>query len=284
MKKISLLIIVLALLLGLAGCIYVDVDYDTSRQGPADTLEVHFIDVGQGDAILVRTPEGDILIDGGERDSAVVDYLNRLGIDRLKLMVGTHPHSDHIGGLINVLKSIPVDEVLDPGVIHTSKTFEEYLTIIDEKDIRFTEGRAGMKMEIGEGMLLEILHPMAPSADELNDASIVSRISYDRVSFLFTGDAEKASEEEILGRGYVLDSTVLKLGHHGSNTSTSEAFLNAVDPEVVIILVGRDNSYGHPHEEVLNRLAEQGAQIYRTDMHGTIVVTTDGETYDIDTR
>lgn len=242
---------------------------------------VYFIDVGQGDAILIRTPTQNVLVDGGERGATVVDYLRSQGVNSLDLMIGTHPHADHIGGLINVMQAIPVKEVIDPAVIHTTKTFEDYLTIIDQKDIKFTEGRAGMARDLGGGATMQILHPSAPSGTHLNDASIVVKLTFGRVSFMLTGDAEQAGEAQILNRGYDLKSTILKAGHHGSRTSTTRAFLNAVTPEAAVIMCAANNSYGHPHEETLQKLATAGVDIYRTDIHGTIIITTDGRTYQV---
>ena len=246
------------------------------------SLSVHFIDVGQGDAIFIQAPEKNILIDGGERDSNVVSYLQNLGIDSLDLVLGTHPHNDHIGGLINVLENIPVKEVIDPGVIHTTKTFEDYLTLIDTQEIKFTTGRAGLTRELGGGAMLQILHPAAPSSSLLNDASLVTKITLGEISFLFTADAEENSEAQMmLHSNHHLKSTILKVGHHGSSSSTSPLFLELVNPECAIIMVGAKNKYEHPHEETLQTLAAAGVNIYRTDLHGTITITTDGQTYHV---
>ncbi len=247
-------------------------------------LIAHFINVGQGDAIFIQTPAKNILIDGGDRGTTVANYLRNQGISSLDLVIGTHPHADHIGGLINVFQSIPVKEVIDPAVVHTTKTFEDYLTLIDKKDIKFTEGRAGMNRDLGGGAQLELLHPTSPSSSHLNNASIVARLVFGQVSFLFTGDAETEAEKEMLNRSAALVSDILKVGHHGSRTSTTQAFLQGVDPEVAVIMCGKDNQYGHPHEEILQRLANAGVDIYRTDLHGTIVITTDGQTYDINIK
>lgn len=249
-------------------------------------LVVHFIDVGQGDSILVQTPSQNILIDGGERTAGpiVVEYLRTQGIKGLDIVISTHPHSDHIGGLIDVLKTFPVKEVIDPAIVHATKTYEEFLTLIDRKNIIFTEGRAGMTRDLGDGITMSLLHPTSPSARNLNDASVVAKVNYDKVSFLFTGDAEAVSEKEMISRGTKLQSTVLKVGHHGSRTSTSPAFLNAVSPAVAVIMLGADNKYGHPHPETISKLTTAGVKIYRTDLHGTIVISTDGETITIQTE
>ncbi len=244
-------------------------------------LEVHFIDVGQGDSILIKTPQKNILIDGGNRGTTALNYIRNQGVNALDFIISTHPHADHIGGLINVIQSIQVGEVIDPAVPHTTKTFEEYITLIDQKGIWFTEGRAGMKWDVGGGATIHILHPTSPSQSDLNNASIVVRLTFGEVSFLFAGDAESAAESQILNRGYELNSTILKVGHHGSKTSTTQAFLKAVKPEAAIIMCGKTNAYGHPHQDILNKLSAANVEIYRTDLHGSIVVVTDGDTYSI---
>ncbi|MCW3490225.1 MBL fold metallo-hydrolase [Dethiobacter alkaliphilus] len=250
---------------------------------PSGKLKVHFIDVGQGDAIYIETPSKKILIDGGDRGNTVFDYLKELGVKSLDLVIGTHPHADHIGGLINVFQSIPVREVIDPAFIHTTKTFEDYLTLIDEKKIKFTVGRAGMVRDFGDGVSMSIVHPSSVDRMSANDASIVVRMTFGQISFMFTGDVERIGEEQILRSGYDLKSTVLKVGHHGSNTSTTASFLEVVSPQVAVIMVG-DNKYGHPHQEVLDRLSNAKVDIYRTDVHGIIVITTNGQTFEINNK
>lgn len=250
-----------------------------SATAPAGQVKVHFIDVGQGDSILIQTPTQNILVDGGERGDTVVDYLTNSNVNSLDLVISTHPHADHIGGLINVLQKIAVKEVIDPGVVHTTKTFEEYLTLIDEQNIIFTEGRAGMQRALDGGAKMQIFHPSSPSGSNLNEASIVVKLNFGQVSFLLTGDVDQTSLEEMLGRNYNLKSTILKVSHHGSWTGTSSAFLSAVTPQAAVIMCGLGNSYGHPHDETLALLAEEKVEIYRTDLHGTIVITTDGNTF-----
>lgn len=253
-----------------------------------DTLTVYFIDVGQGDAVLIRTPQGRvILIDAGSASAgeAVLRYLAEKGISQIDLVVGTHPHEDHIGGLMAVLENLPVGKVIDSGKIHSSQTYEKYLTLIDQKKIPFEIGRAGNKIHLDSSITLKILHP-GPDVEssDLNNVSVVIQLCYGQVDFVFTGDAETEAEAEILERGYHRAAvTILKVGHHGSSSSTSEDFLKAVAPDVAVISLGRDNPYGHPHDETLSRLNEAGARIYRTDRMGNIMITTDGSSYHVET-
>jgi competence protein ComEC len=246
-------------------------------------LSVHFIDVGQGSAILIEAPEKTVLIDGGDRGSPVPEYLRNRNIDTLDIVIGTHPHSDHIGGLIEVLRQFRVLEVIDPAVPHTTKTYEDYLRMIKEHNIRFTVGRAGLEYNLGSGVLMKSLHPETPSSTHLNDASIVIHLVFGEVSFMLTGDAEAPSEREILKRNDNLKSTILQAGHHGSRTSSIPEFIARVKPEVAVIMCGRGNRYGHPHTETLDTLNRFGVKVYRTDILGTVIVHTDGHRYEIET-
>ena len=254
------------------------VDADPS---PEYVYEVHFIDVGQGDAILVLTPEKNLLVDGGFRDSGIAQYLKDQNIDRIDYVIGTHPHADHIGGLIQVMQTFPVGEVIDPGVVHTTFTFNQYLTTIDILDIPFTAGRSGMVYALSEHAHFKLLHPVNPEQGSLNNASIVAHVFLDEVSLLLTGDLEWEGEQEVLSNHNNISSTILKVGHHGSNTSSTTAFLQAVNPEVSVIMCGAGNDYGHPHQQALRRLQIQGADIYRTDLNGHIVVKSDGKEYTV---
>jgi len=249
---------------------------------PKETLSVHFIDVGQGDSILIKSDNVVILIDGGPRSAGekIVSYLKKAGISGIDLIIATHPHEDHIGGLIRVMEEFPVKEVMDPAVVHTTKTFENYLKTIDRKNIKFTEARAGTQRTY-KNVKLEILHPASPSSSHLNNASVVAKLAFGSVSFLFTGDAEKEAEQEMLSRKESLKADILKVSHHGSRTSTTEEFLRAVSPKTAVIMCGAGNRYGHPHKETPEKLEKAGVKVYRTDLHGDIIITTDGDRFNI---
>lgn len=248
-------------------------------------LEVHFIDVGQGDSILVEADDTTMLIDAGENNkgSVVLDYLKSQNITRLDYVIGTHPHSDHIGGLDTVIDSYPVGKVILPDVTHTTDTFEAVLDAIDKKGLTITKATAGSEYQLGPASFT-ILAPNSGSYDELNDYSIVIRLDYSDTSFLLTGDAGSLSEEEMLAGGYNLAADVIKLGHHGSAYSSTENFLDAVKPSYAVVSAGADNEYGHPHPDTLSKIKVRGIRLYRTDQQGTIVFTSDGKTISVNTQ
>ncbi|GAB4213883.1 MAG: hypothetical protein OHK0022_51600 [Roseiflexaceae bacterium] len=242
-------------------------------------LRVHFIDVGQGDSVLIETPDRrTMLIDGGNGGSGTLDYLRQQGIATIDVMVASHPHADHIGGLIDVLRAMPVGVVRTSGASHTTGTFEQFLDAIATAQVPFRDTKPGERIALG-GLAVEVLRSVA-EAPELNDTSLVLRLEYGQVSFLFTGDAERPSEEQLLREvPERLRATVLKVGHHGSATSSTPAFLEAVRPEVAVYSAGRDNSYGHPHASTIEALEAVGARVYGTDTNGTVVISSDGKTY-----
>ncbi len=246
----------------------------------ADRLTVHFIDVGQGDSILIQKQDINILIDGGDRFNWVaerlISYLSNQGVEKVDAIIATHPHADHIGGLPAVIETFDVGRVYDSGKIHTTQTFENFLLLIYEKDIPYYTPRRGDKINVGE-LELSVLHPSDDIEEySLNNASVVTSLKYGEVTFLFTGDAEREAEEEMLATDQDLQARVLKVGHHGSSTSSTDAFLDSVKPKIAVIQCGEDNPFGHPHTEVLEALESRDVDIYRTDKHGNVVVTTDG--------
>lgn len=243
-----------------------------------DNFEVHFIDVGQADCALVLCDDEAMLIDGGNAadSSLVYSYLKKLSVDHLDYIVCTHAHEDHVGGLPGALNYATVDVALCPVTEYDSKAFSSFVKYLDKQDVEITIPEAGNVYELGSAEF-EILGPITIDPDEPNNTSIVLRLVYGDTSFLFTGDAEREEEQAILNSGCELKSDFLKVGHHGSDTSTSYPFLREVMPEMAVISVGEDNSYGHPTEDTLSRLRDADVKVYRTDMQGTIICTSDGE-------
>jgi len=243
-------------------------------------IMVSFIDVGQGESTLIRSSDNAILIDGGEHSarSTVLNYLRNAGIQRLCYVVATHPHSDHIGGLTAVLGRVEVGGVIMPDVTHDTPTFENFLAAIENNDIPVIIPQP--RDVITAGIIdLVVVAPPSPhpgAYDNLNNASIVLRLVHGRRSFLFTGDAESELETWMIQSGITLSSDVLQVGHHGSRTSTSELFLDAVNPRIAVISLGANNRHGHPHPDVTDRLITRQIGILRTDQQGTIRMLSDG--------
>lgn len=250
---------------------------------PDGDVQIHFIDVGQGDSALICSDEASVLIDAGPGSSAdaLVSFV-KSRTDEIDYMILTHPHEDHIGGADDILNSLPVKKVIMPDASSESKTFARLLDALESSGAEVIEAKSGDVYE-ADGIRLTLLAPNSDTYDNTNDYSVVTKMEYGGFSAMFTGDAETLSEKEILAAysAAALKSTLLKAGHHGSSTSTSEDFLAAVSPEGAIISCGRDNDYGHPHSETVEKLAAIGAQIYRTDEDGTVSVTTDGQNYSV---
>lgn len=248
---------------------------------PAKEMFVHFIDVGQGDSIFIQTPNGKtILVDGGKKAEGdkVVAYLKQGGVTSIDVLIATHPDADHIGGLIDVLQTIPVKKVLDSGKAHTTETYYEYLSLIDSKGIPFEVPTPGQTLATDPSVNIQVLNSGDQNSSDNNENSIVLKLTYGDISYLLAGDAGTEIEEEMM-ENFDLKSTILKAGHHGADTSTSQAFVNEVQPAVTILSYGADNSYGHPVSEVVSRLKAAGSALYSTAESGDIVVRTDGKTY-----
>ncbi len=249
-------------------------------------LEVHFIDVGQADSILIKAPGGNMLIDAGNNGDAdlITSYIKKQGVKTLDVVIGTHPHEDHIGSLDVVIDTFDIGKVYMPKVEHTTQTIEDVLLAIKNKGLKITAPVAGSTFNVGE-VKCRILAPNSSKYDDLNNYSIVIKLEFGNTSFLFTGDAEKVSEDEMLQKHKdKLSSDVLKVGHHGSNSSTIQGFLDKVNPKYAVVMVGKNNSYEHPHKVVMNRLKEKGVTVYRTDENSTIVANSDGNNITFNTK
>lgn len=247
------------------------------KKQTAGTLQVYYFDVGQGDSTLIRTPANQyILIDGGNNDQGtnVVKYLNALGVKTLDALVATHPDADHIGGLDDVLKALDVKSVYAPKVSHTTQTYKDFLIAVKNEGRTIKAVSKGVKIPL-TGVDATFLAPINSYGDNLNDWSAVLKVTYKNKSFLFTGDAEKASENDMLADGMNLKADVLKVGHHGSSSSTSKPFLDAIKPTYAVISTGKNN-YGHPNAGIIDRLKNAKASILRTDQKGTITAICDG--------
>jgi competence protein ComEC len=254
---------------------------------PDDKLHVSFLDVGQGDAILIQTPgHQNILIDGGPDPQKInLELSKKLPFwDRtIDLMVSTQPQADHITGLVEVLRRYKVKQVLEPGVPYYSSIYHEWLNLIKDKEIKHDIAIEGQEIDLGDNIKIEVLNPPSElfqeTSHDVDNNGVVLKLTWGKVSFLFTADIRDEAEFELISQRASLRSTVLKVAHHGSKTSTSPQFLAMVDPEVAVISVGADNSFGHPSSEVVERLISRlGVEnVYRTDRNGTIEFITDGE-------
>lgn len=249
----------------------------TSQQGE---LQVYFLDVGQADSILIKSNNEYMLIDGGNNNDGplLVKYFQSLGIKEFKYIVGTHPHEDHIGGLDDVIKNFTIDNIYIPDAMTTTKTFEDLLDSIDEKNLTYKVPKINSTFPLGNANL-KVIYTGTDTSD-LNNTSIVLKLTYQDISILLTGDATSETEKKILNKD--INSTVLKVGHHGSKYSSTESFLKKVNPKYAIISVGKNNIYNHPATTTINKLEKLNTKIYRTDQDGTILLETNGHNIDIE--
>ncbi|MBU8757062.1 ComEC/Rec2 family competence protein [Priestia megaterium] len=255
----------------------------TSNAAAPKSIKVHYIDVGQGDSIYIKAPNGeDIVIDGGNKGkgNAVVSYLKKQKVDDIEVLISTHPDADHIGGLDEVINTFKVENVYAPKVSNSTQAYKDFLNAVKKKKLTIKTAQAGVKLPIKD-VNAQIVGPVKTYAkSDLNDWSAVVHMAYKKNTFLFTGDAEAKSEADMIKSKKTLRADVLKVGHHGAKTSTSKNFLNVVKPKYAVISVGK-NSYGHPTSQVVNLLKGTKASILRTDQSGTIVITGDGTSYSV---
>lgn len=244
----------------------------------SENLNVHFIDVGQGDCIFIQIPNGEtMLIDSGENGLGpeIIDYMEKYGAEKIDYLIATHPHSDHIGSMAYIIDNFEIKSVYMPKVSTNTVTFENLLEAVSDKNLRIINAKAGVSIADNETFSADILAPVSiDNKEELNNCSVVIKLNYLDTSFLFTGDAEKSELDEIVGD---VSADVLKVGHHGSKTSTYEEFIKKVSPSIAVISVGEDNVYNHPHPEAISILKEYAESIYRTDKDGTVIVSSDGQ-------
>lgn len=277
-KKIisSIIGIIVVLLAG-----YFGIDLTQDSKVPKDSkLIISYMDVGQGDAAYIKVNGNDILIDAGPRSNSkeLLEQLKAKNIDDFELVIATHPHEDHIGGMVDVFKEYEVKAFYSPKITHTTKTYENLVKAVKDEGLKTKELKGGMVIDLGEGAKFEVFTPQKSEYEELNDYSPIMKLSFGDTSYLFTGDAEKLAEEEALAKYKTsLDSDVIKFGHHGSSSSSSNAFIEAVSPKYGIISCAKDNKYGHPHRETLDIIKKYNIKTFRTDTDGEIILTSDGK-------
>lgn len=269
--------------------------WSQAARNEPDRLAVTFLDVGQGDCAFIRTPSGHtMLVDGGGRAGdeeettgmkLVEPFLRRRIVNKIDVLVLTHPHDDHLRGLIPVVRDFRVGTVLDPGIAHGSEAYKRFLSFVEARRIPYRRAVRGQVIDFGDGVRAEVLHPPNPllATDDENDNSVVLRITFGSEALLLTGDAGADAESEIISSGAVLTSNVLKVAHHGSSYSTSDRWLDAVRPEIAVISVGRNNSFGHPSHETLDRLTSRGIRLFRTDRCGAVTVTLRPRSHSVET-
>lgn len=267
------LVFMLLLIMGVSGVIP-----STTAEAKTTTMKVYFLDVGQADSILIQSDGRSMLIDAGNNKdgSTVVAFLKKHGVTKLDYVIGTHPHADHIGGMDDVIDSFTISKVILPKKETTTRTFEDVLDAISNKNLKITKPTVGNTYSIGDAKFT-IVAPNGSYGSSLNNWSVGIRLVNGSTSFLMCGDAEKKAESDILANGLKMKADVLKTGHHGSSTSTTTAFLKAVDPNYAVISCGTGNTYGHPSKQTITRLRNAGVKIYRTDSQGTVIATSNGK-------
>lgn len=255
----------------------------SSAESEYSGMSVTYLNVGQGDSELIQVNGINMLIDAGTNAGAndlIKDLKNR-GIKTIDIAIATHPHEDHIGGMDEVLENFDVKSFYAPKVSHTTKTYENMLKAVKNEGLKIKQIKEGTKIDLGKDTEVQVYSPVKSQYEELNNYSPVMKISYGQNSFMFTGDAESLVEKEILSENKDLKADVLKLGHHGSHSSSSEEFLKAVDPSIAIVSCAKDNKYGHPHKETMSNLKKAGITVYETFRDGDITISSNGKKLDV---
>lgn len=284
-KSIKITLVILSMLVSLSACKLPLIGTEKALTEPIEDLTVRFVDVGQADCEIIQFPDGrNVIIDAGknETEDELVETIKEYGIERFDYIIATHPHEDHVGGMDKIIDNFEIGCIYMPDAVTTTKTFESMLDSIENKNVKVIQAKAGVSVIDEENISMVFVAPNSDNYEEMNDYSAVVKLEYGGLSFLFTGDAEAVSEGEMLENGMDLSADVLKVGHHGSSTSSTEDFLEKVNPAYAVMEVGKDNSYGHPHDETLKAL--KNIEVYRTDLHGTITMVCDGMNIKITTE
>ena len=286
-RILALIAFILTIVLALSSCDFsVHSDIPKSYDQNGGKLVAHYLDVGQGDSIFIELPNDQtMLIDSGENyhGAAIIEYIKDCGRKKIDYLVGTHPHSDHVGSMAYIIRNFDIGSVYLPDAATNTYTYEKMLEAIKKKGLKVTTAKTGVNIlsDSDESLDINILAPSTTkNVKNLNNTSVVLKIKYADTSFLFTGDAEKSELKTLNGD---LSADVLKVGHHGSDTSTPQTLVDAVKPKIAVISVGKDNDYGHPSAKTLKRLENAGCEIYRTDQQQTVAVTSDGKNIEVET-
>jgi len=270
---IALIFVAVCLAIGYKSTQKINLDLESN-------MVTHFIDVGQGDCILIQVNNKNLLIDSGTSDSKqkLIRYLKNNNITKLDYVVATHPHEDHIGGMASIIKTFDVGTFYGPKVISSSQSFEDMIRSLRNKTLKINIAKPNITLDLGPNTSCIMLSPNSSTYENMNDYSCVIKVSYKNSTYLFTGDTESIAEQELINNGYNLKAQVLKVAHHGGKTSTTQSFLNEVSPKVAIISCGTYNTYGHPNKETLDKLKKINSLVYRTDIHKNIILISDGTT------
>ena len=280
--RFSIILLLLFSLFALCSCSFnVSFNGDSERAFQKGMLNVHFLDVGQGDSIFIELPdEKTMLIDAGENyhGEGIKNYIGDCGYSKIDYLVATHPHSDHIGSMAYIVRNMDIGSAYMPKAAANTKIYENLLESISDKGLKITSAKVGLTIAEESDYTINVVAPVTIDEDNLNNSSAVIKLTYKDNTFLFTGDAEKKELETITAD---ISSDVLKVGHHGSTTSTTEEFPYEVNPTYAVISAGENNSYGHPHKETLELLEEFNCRVYSTDIDKTVVFSSDGKTISV---
>lgn len=286
-KKAQLITIIVFAIIAIFSAFFGKDIVENNLGNPTGNIEISYLDVGQGDATYIRVNDLDILIDAGPKSDSdkLMKQLEEKNIDDFEIVIATHPHEDHIGGMTKVFEKYDVKSFYMPKVTNTTKTFENMMKAVSNEGLKVKLIKEGTSIDIGEGAKFEAYSPTKDTYDNFNDYSPIMKLTYGNKSFIFTGDAEKDVEKEVVKKySNELKADVIKFGHHGSSTSSTKEFVEAISPQYGIISCGVDNSYGHPHREILDIIKNMGIESYRTDKQGQITITSDGDTINIKTE